>query len=78
MIHKTDLKTYEIETIDQYFDLIIDSCINGQFSQVENQIHELSKDQKKDFIDWCNIQVDENIFEGSSYEYCAKKALELI
>jgi hypothetical protein len=58
--------------------MIVTSYINGQHSQVDNQIHELSKDQKKDFIDWCEIQVSENVYEGRYYDTCKHKALELI
>jgi hypothetical protein len=77
MVYKSDLKIYEIETIDQYFEIIVESHINGQHSQVTNQIKALSKDQKKDFIDYCQSMADDiNPFDA--YNKCANKALELI
>lgn len=50
MISKQDLKDYEFKDIDQYYDYVIDSEINGQFSQVRRLIKNLSKKQKLDFI----------------------------
>jgi hypothetical protein len=77
MVHKSDLKIYEIETIDQYFEIIVESHINGQHSQVTEQIKALSKDQKKDFIDWCEIWSDDsNIYDP--YVIAKESALSLI
>ena len=46
MISKTTLKEYEFKTIEDYFNYIVDSKINGQYSQVKHLIKQLSKDQK--------------------------------
>jgi len=46
MIGKKDLKKYEFKTIEDYFNYILDSKINGNYSQVKNLINKLSKDQK--------------------------------
>jgi hypothetical protein len=52
MLSKKDLKGHEFETMDQYFEYIIDSKINGQNKQVTNLIKKLSKDQILEFSQW--------------------------
>jgi len=47
MIGKKTLKAYEFRQIENYFDYIQDSVINGNFSQVKSLFKELSNDQKK-------------------------------
>ena len=46
MISKKTLKEYEYKSIEDYFNYIIDSKINGNYSQVKSLIKDLSKDQK--------------------------------
>lgn len=55
MITKTKLKEYEFNTIEDYFNYIVESKINGNFSQVKNLLKELDKEQKKYFIQYLNI-----------------------
>ena len=50
MIGKTDIKELEFESIEEYFEYIIDSEINGQRKQVQSLIDDLSKSQKKDAL----------------------------
>lgn len=77
MVYKSDLKVYDFETIEQYFEYIVDSHINGQNKQVIDLIKALSKDQKKDFIDWCEIWSDDsNIYDP--YVIVKESALSLI
>ena len=52
MIYKKDLKDYEFKTIEEYFDYILESKINGQPTQVKRLIADLSPDQKKQFINY--------------------------
>ena len=52
MISKKDLKDYEYDSIEQYYDMLVESKLNGQFSQLKEQIKELSPTQKKDAIDY--------------------------
>ena len=50
MISKKDLKVYEYNHINEYFDYVITSEINGQRKQARELISDLSKQQKKDFF----------------------------
>ncbi len=50
MVSPQVMKTHEIQSLEEYFELIIDSKRNGQQRQVENQWRLLSKDQKKEFL----------------------------
>ena len=47
MIGKKTLKNYEFRAIENYFDYIEDSIINGNFSQVKDLFNKLSKSQKR-------------------------------
>jgi len=47
MIGKKTLKAYEFRQIENYFDYIEESMINGNFSQVKDLFNKLSKSQKK-------------------------------
>lgn len=59
MIHNKHLTELGFICMDQYFEYIIESEINGQFKQRDQLIKDLSKDQKKDFIDYCDsLQLD--------------------
>ena len=50
MISKKDLKVYEYNHINEYFDYVITSEINGKRKQARELISDLSKQQKKDFF----------------------------
>jgi hypothetical protein len=50
MITKKDLQQYEVESLNEYFYLIDNSVINGQFRQAKGFIKELSKPQQKEMI----------------------------
>lgn len=64
MIGKTTLKNYEFKTIEDYFDFILDSEINGQRSQVKNLYNKLSRDQKKQFYNYIQ-QFSKDYFDFS-------------
>lgn len=49
-IGKATLKKYEYQTIEDYFNYIIDSQINGNHSQVKELFKKLSNEQKNDFF----------------------------
>lgn len=44
------LKSYDLENDQQYFEMIVNSVINGQRTQAKNQFNELKKEYKKQFI----------------------------
>ena len=47
MISKKELELYNFESIEDYFNYIVESEINGQRSQVKRLIKEMSKPQRK-------------------------------
>jgi len=54
MISKNTLKKYEIKTIEEYFNLIIESHINGQNKQAKEYYNKLNQQQKNLF--WAYIR----------------------
>jgi len=52
MISKKTLKDYEFKTIEEYFDYIIDSQINGNHNQVKELFKKLDNSQKKTFFNY--------------------------
>ena len=50
MVSKARIKSLEFNTIENYFDYIVESEINGQRAQVKELIKDLSKAQKKECI----------------------------
>lgn len=55
MVSKGLLKAYEFESIDDYYEFILNSYINGQFQQQETLIKQLGKQQKKEFLSWLEL-----------------------
>lgn len=49
MISKTTLKRYGYKNINDYFNYIIDSYINGNFSQVKELYKKCNEEQKEEF-----------------------------
>ena len=49
MISKKTLKNYGWETIEDYFNYIVESQINGNFEQVKELFKKLSKKQREEF-----------------------------
>ena len=52
MINKKDLKNYENKNIEDFYMYIVESEINGNYSQVTELINKLSGKQFKLFCDW--------------------------
>lgn len=46
------LKDYELQTIEQYYHMIIDSVINGQRTQAKELFSKMPKEYKKGYIRW--------------------------
>lgn len=57
MIGENTLKKYEYESINDYFNYIVESEINGNISQVRELIKRLSREQKKDFLKWLEMNI---------------------
>lgn len=67
MISKRDLKMYEFGSIEEYFDYITESQINGNHSQVKELFKALSNDQKKQFCNYFNITTWNNFDMAGCY-----------
>ena len=61
VVGKQTLKDYEFETIEDYYEYIIESEINGNRSQMRDLFKRLSKGQKASFLAWLRINNIENI-----------------
>ncbi len=44
------LKTYSLNSDMQYFELIVESFVNGQFAQAQEQFKAMPKQYRKEFI----------------------------
>lgn len=70
MVSKKIIKSYDFETIEDYFNYIIDSEINGNRSQVQSLIKALSNIQKANFLNW--ISDNFNDVENSDVDIVKK------
>ena len=61
MIGKKKLKENEVKTLGEYFDLIIESEINGNKRQSKEYYLKLSKKQKIEFINFCEWNFTEEL-----------------
>lgn len=61
MIGKKTLKDYEFKTIEDYFNYIVDSQLNGNHLQVKELFKKLNDKQKKTFFNYLK-QFDSNYF----------------
>lgn len=52
MVSNKKIKDLDFQTIEDYYNYILESEINGNRSQVINLIQELSKPQKQGFLNW--------------------------
>lgn len=55
MISKRNLKSMEFEEIEDYFHYIVESEINGNYSQCRDLIKELSNEQFKQYLVWLEL-----------------------
>jgi hypothetical protein len=78
MISKNTLKDFQFETIENYFDYIIDSKIVGQPQQVKNLILDLSKNQKKEFLIWIDHEIELSVLSSflNDKKYCRQILIE--
>lgn len=72
MVTKKIIKDYNFESIDDYFDYIITSKINGQHEQVRNLVHELSKAQKRDCLDYFETLDEIDMYRPQIMDDCKK------
>ena len=69
MVSKIDIQSLDFKTIEEYFEYIVNSKINGNYDQANELFNDLSKTQKKDFIDWLQMMEysSEDIIEILEY-----------
>jgi len=82
MVGINDLKRYDCENIEDYFDLIVESAVNGQFKQVKMQISDMSLGQKGMLLEWCMNYVyfitDKEDSMRKHYEYVHRLTIETL
>ena len=64
MISQEYIKLLEFKTIEDIYLYIVDSKINGNYTQTKELINKLSQGQFKDFCEWfkwCDFYTDETI-----------------
>lgn len=78
MVSKKTLIAYEFETIQDYFEYIIQSKTVGQPQQVKTLILKLSKDQKKEFLIWINDEIEQHLLSLTLDDriYCRQILIE--
>jgi len=52
MVSKKDIKGLDFNTIEEYFEYILNSRTNGQHNQAKKLYNDLSVKQKNNFINW--------------------------
>ena len=55
MISKNTLKNLEFKDKDEYFNYVVESLINGNFSQVKDLIKKMDKENKKEFLSYLDV-----------------------
>jgi len=61
VIGNKTLKMYEFDSITDYYEYIVESEMNGNYSQMKNLFSKLSKGQKASFLAWMRINEITNI-----------------
>jgi len=55
MISKKYIKELELQTIEDVFDYIVESEMNGNYSQCKELVNKLSWIQFKEYIEWLDL-----------------------
>ncbi len=71
MVSQKTLQEYEFETIEQYYDYILLSIINGQQTQATSLAKKLSKEQKKQAI----LYLEDYDYHSDKADVCKKLIL---
>lgn len=61
VVGEQTLKDYEFDTIEDYYEYIVESKMNGNYSQMKELFNKLSKGQKASFLVWLKINNINNI-----------------
>lgn len=65
---QTLAREYERETKEDYFEIIVESLINGHRQQVRDQFNAMKKEDQKDFL--INYLSDNGSYEESVKNIC--------
>jgi len=68
MVSRKDYEGLDFKSIEEYFDYIVASKTNGNYVQTIELFNDLSKNQKKDFIDYLSgLYEPEDVLEVLKY-----------
>lgn len=70
MIGKNILTKYNFQDIEEYFEMVIESRVNGNFKQCKDQYKKLSSKQKEEFKTWF---ITYNYYDALDNETTAEK-----
>jgi len=59
MINKKDIKGLDFNTIEEYFNYIADSIVNGQRQQARELIKKASLQQRRDALNFFEFDIEE-------------------
>ncbi len=79
MISKKILKDYDFDTIEQYYDYIVDSFINGQVKKAKKLTKELSNKQQIEGLEYIEILLNNwDLSTSSNVSPTLKSVIKLI
>jgi len=58
------IKDYEFNGLEDYYNYIVESEINGNYQQMKNLFNKFSHEQKKYFLKWLELNEINNISLG--------------
>jgi len=56
MISVKTLEKYELKNIEEFFDMILSSYVNGQKTQAKNQLSKLGYNQRVQFMNYLHCE----------------------
>lgn len=68
----------DFETVEEYFNYIIDSKINGQLDQVKSLFRDMPKEYRKDFLSYLADEVERENNGNTVYYQLLKLLIEQI
>ena len=78
MIGKSTLKAYGFKDMQEYYDMIVDSKINGQIEQCREQFNSCNKEQKKEFLSYLADETERENNGNTVYYQLLKLLIEEI
>jgi len=79
MRKKSIFESYDFTTMEEFYNYIVESKINGNYSQVAKLIKEMSKKDTRSFIQWCETERDgQPASTIGDYIYCQSLATDIL